>query len=152
MSGRAFSGRWLSRYQNESQNAPNEQNASAPNVLPLANSHIPANVADPAVEQGEPEHRLHRRAEHVGVDHGQEERRAGEAGQAERSRVGDGRRRRHWSGKGGCRTGVGGYWTASGWACLLKWPCFMGTPLEECAGCLRAPAPGYLVYYECRHR
>ena len=39
--GRAF-GRWLSRYQNDSQNAPKELKATAPNVLPLANSHMPA--------------------------------------------------------------------------------------------------------------
>jgi len=35
-------GRWVTRYQKDSQNAPNELNASAPKVLPLVNSHIPA--------------------------------------------------------------------------------------------------------------
>ena len=33
---------WPVSHQNDSQNAPYEQNAVAPNVLPLANSHMPA--------------------------------------------------------------------------------------------------------------
>ena len=56
-SGWPWTGRCASaRYQNDSQNAPYDENATAPKLLPLANSHMPASSwASAAVEEGEPE-------------------------------------------------------------------------------------------------
>ena len=92
---------------NEIQNAPYEQNATAPNVFPVRNSQIPAiELGDAAVGEREAGH--HRQqaaagqtavADQAGVDHAQHEGGPGERGQAQRAGIG-GRPASHPSARG----------------------------------------------------